>query len=81
MAAPLAVRRAEGIGLVGILMAPAQDCFAIATPYAGETHYSIYLSLFGHDLKAGQERKATARLVIGPALPDAEIIERYGRFR
>jgi hypothetical protein len=80
LAAPLAVRRAEGAGLIGVLMAPASDCFAIATPYAGETHYSIYLSLFGHDLTAGQERKATARLVIGPGLPDAEIIERYGRF-
>ena len=80
LAAPLAVRRAEGAGLIGVLTAPAQDCFAIATPYAGETHYSIYLSLFGHDLTAGQERKAKARLVIGPALPDTEIIERYGRF-
>jgi hypothetical protein len=80
LAAPLAVRRAEGIGLIGVLMAPASDCFAIATPYAGETHYSIYLSLFGHDLLAGQERTAKARLVISPALPDAEIIERYGRF-
>lgn len=80
LAAPLAVRRAEGIGLIGVLMAPASDCFAIATPYAGENHYSIYLSLFGHDLTAGLERTAKARLVIGPALPDAEIIEHYGQF-
>ena len=80
MAAPLAVRRAEGAGLIGVLMAPASDCFAIATPYAGEAHYSIYLSLFGRDLKIGQQQKAKARLVICPTLPDAGIIERYGRF-
>jgi hypothetical protein len=80
LAAPLAVRRAGGAGLLGALMASAADCFAVSTPYTGETHYSIYLSLFGHDLPAGQERRAKARLVISKELSDAEIIERYGRF-
>ena len=79
LATPLAVRRAEGAGLMGVLMASAADCFAVSTPYTGETHYSIYLSLFGHDLPAGQERRAKSRLVISKELSDAEIIERYRR--
>jgi hypothetical protein len=79
LAAPLAVRRAAGSGLVGVLMAPAADCFAIATPYVGETHYSVYLSLFGYDLTAGQTRHAKARFVIGEALSDAELIKLHQR--
>jgi hypothetical protein len=78
-AAPLAARRASDPGLIGVLMAPAADCFAIATPYVGESHYSIYLSLFGHDLAAGQTRHAKARLMIGEALSDADIINLHQR--
>lgn len=74
---PLAMRRDEETGLVGLLMAPVRDCFAVAAPYRGEGHRSIYLSLFGEDLKAGQTVTARARLVIAASLSDAQAVARY----
>ena len=46
LAAPVCLRRGAATDLVVVLMAPPGDCFAIATPYEGESHYSLYLSLF-----------------------------------
>ena len=39
-------------------MAPPEECFAVATPCEGESHYSLYLSRFGRDLKAGETAKS-----------------------
>jgi hypothetical protein len=83
LAAPLAVRKDDASGLAAVMMAPAEDCFAVATPYnktppdgvAG--HKSLYLSLFGRDLGAGQTARARCRLVVGRELSDRQIIERY----
>ncbi len=63
---PLAVRREMGGGWTALLMASDEDCFAISMPHQKETHYSVYLSLFGRDLAAGQ--LATARAVEVPAI-------------
>ncbi|MBM4027537.1 MAG: hypothetical protein FJ280_19340 [Planctomycetes bacterium] len=81
LAAPLCLRRTTADGLTAILMAPPTDCFAISTPYEGETHYSLYLSLFGRDLKAGQTAKARARLAIAAGIPDEQIIAFYRQYR
>jgi hypothetical protein len=56
-------------------MSPPQDCFAILTPFEAEPHRSMYLSLFGKDLKAGETARARARLVIGTKL-DIETVDR-----
>ena len=85
LAGPMAVRRAEKSGLATVLMAPPGDCFAVSTPYnktppdgvAG--HNSLYLSLFGRDLRAGQTAKAHSRLVVG-MLSDKQAIELYGTY-
>jgi hypothetical protein len=79
LAAPLCLRRGAG-NLVAVLMAPPEDCFAVATPYEGESHYSLYLSRFGCDLKAGQTAKARARLVITANLPDEQAIALYQQY-
>lgn len=79
-ALPLAMRRDAESGLVGLLMAPPRDCFAVATPFRGEGHRSIYLSLFGNDLKAGQTVTARARLVIAPSLSDEQAVARYREY-
>ena len=63
-----------------VLMAPAADCFAIATPYAGESHYSMYLSLFGRDVKAGRTARARSRFVVTTAGSDTEILRLYGKY-
>jgi len=87
LAAPLGVRRHEKTGLMALVMSPPEDCFAVATPcnktppdgVAG--HRSLYLSLFGRDLAAGQSATAHARLVVGRNLTDRQAIERYEAYR
>ena len=78
--APICVRRGDTAELTAILMAPPQDCFAIATPYQGESHYSLYISLFGRDVKAGQTLKSHCRLVIAANLSDKQILDLYRKY-
>jgi len=80
MSAPIALRRSTKGGLTAILMAPANDCFAISMPYEGEGHYSVYLSLFGRDVKAGKTARARCRFVLADAPSDAEILGLYKRY-
>lgn len=80
LAAPLCLRRSQTNGLTAVVMAPPQDCFAIAMPSEGDSHYSLYLSLFGRDIKAGETATAHARLVIANALSDEEVLALYKRY-
>ncbi len=77
LARPLGFRRSPASGLVAVLMAQPLDCFAIYTPHQTEPHYSMYLSLFGKDLKAGEIARARSRLVIGSGLSDPDIVRLY----
>ena len=54
-----------------------QDCFAVLTPFETEPHRSMYLSLFGKDLKAGETARARARLVIKKNLSSEGIDRLY----
>ena len=80
LAAPLALRRGAGSGLVAVLMAPPEECFAIATPYEGESHYSLYMARFGRDLKAGETAQARTRLVIGAGIADDQAVTLYQQY-
>ncbi len=77
LAQAVAVRRHGATGLTAVLMAPAEDCFAISTPHQREGHYSLYLSLFGRTVKAGQTARARARLVIADSPSDDQVIGLY----
>ncbi len=77
LAAPLAMRRDDETGLVALVMAPPDDCFAIATPFSGEGHRSLYLSLWGRDLKAGQTATVRARLVLARGISDVQAVALY----
>jgi len=77
--APIGVRRAAD-GLVAIVMAPPEDCFAVATPCERESHYSLYLSLFGRDIKAGETVKAHTRFVITSVASDEQVIKSYRQY-
>jgi len=77
LAGPLAVRRDAATGLTALVMATPEDCFAVATPYGEEGHRSLYLSLLGRDLKAGQTATARSRLVIGPSLSNEQAVAIY----
>ncbi len=76
-AGALALRRDAASGLVGLVLAPPAECFAVLMPYGAEAHRSLYLSLFGRDFKDGESATARARLVIGRDLSDAQAIELY----
>ena len=86
MAAPLAIRRSSSSGITALLMAPPEDCFAVSTPYnqtppdhvAG--HASLYLSLFGGDVAAGQTVRARSRLIIAKDLTDKAAVGRYREY-
>lgn len=80
LAAPVCVRRNKAAGLAAVLMAPRDDCFAIATPYKGEGHYSIYLSLFGRDVKAGETVRARSRLVVTTPISNQQILGLYQKY-
>jgi len=80
MAMPIALRRGDKAAPTAILMAPPDDCFAIATPYEGEGHYSTYFSLFGHDIEAGQTARARLRLVVIEAVSNREILNLYEKY-
>ena len=77
LAAPIGIRRGKRSGLAAILMAPPEDCFALSTPYEGEGHFSLYLSLFGRDVKAGETATARCRLVIAKSPTEQQILGLY----
>jgi hypothetical protein len=80
LAAPLGMRRDAASGLVALVMAAPQDCFAVSMPYSEEGHRSLYLSLFGRDLTVGTPATARARLVIGRGITEAQAIQVYEAF-
>jgi hypothetical protein len=80
MAMPIALRRGSEAAPTAILLAPPDDCFAIATPFEGEGHYSMYFSLFGRDIMAGQTARARLRLVVMSAASDREILDLYQKY-
>ncbi len=75
LAKPLGVRRCAVNGLDAVVMSPPADCFAVMTPFDADPHRSMYLSLFGRDLKPGEVARARARLIIGVRL-SGDAIER-----
>lgn len=85
LAAPMAMRRNVQNGVAALMMSPPEDCFAISTPYnktppdgvAG--HYSLYQSLFGGDVAAGQTVRAHMRLVVGK-ISDSQAIALYQQY-
>lgn len=81
LAAPLAVRRDVDRGMVAVLMARAQDCFAVASPHDEEGHRSVYLSLFGRDFKPDESADAKSRLVIERDVSDEKAVALYEKFR
>jgi hypothetical protein len=86
MAAPLAIKRNPVNGIICVFMSRPEDCFALETPYSMScpdkvaAHYSLYLSLFGRDFKAGQRSTARTRMVIGASISDKQVVSLYNKF-
>jgi hypothetical protein len=77
---PIAFRRGADSAPALVLMSPREDCCAVSTPYQGESHYSLYLSLFGRDVKAGESAKARARFVVTTARSDNDIMKLWREY-
>lgn len=80
LAKPLGLRRDPNTGLTAVVMAPPEDAFALCTPQQTEGHRSLYLSLFGRDLKAGESASARARLLIAGKLTDDEAVGAFASY-
>lgn len=80
LAKPLGIRRDPAGGLTAVIMSPPADAFALCTPQQTEGHRSMYVSLFGQDLKAGETARARARLVIIESSTNAQVLEAYEAF-
>ena len=78
---PVAFRRGAASVPRVVLMAPRQGCVAVSTPYQGESHYSLYLSLFGRDVEAGEATTARSRLVVTMARSGRDILDLYQAYR
>jgi len=79
-AAPLSYRRDPASKLAIIIMTRPQDCFALSAPQSNDPHYSLYQSLFGRTLAAGDTARACTRMIVAP-LEEAAIVTRYEEFR
>lgn len=85
IAAPLALRRDEIRDLTALMMSPPGDCFAVACPWNPDSpesggYRSLYQSLFGRDLTAGETARAGCRLILRRRLSNDEAIGCYGKY-
>lgn len=80
LAAPLAYRRHAEKGLAVVIMAPADDVYAVATCCRDEPHRSFYLALYGRDIAAGETAVAHSRLMVVPGATDEQIVALYGDY-
>ena len=80
-AQPVAVRRDVTSRLSALVMARSEECFALAMPHETESHCSLYLCQFGHDLKAGETARAHACLVILDHPDEQDYLREWTEFR
>lgn len=86
MAEPLALMRDSKSDITFVQMCRPEDCFAVRMPYnltppdgvAG--HHSIYLSLFGGNVRAGQTVRALVRMIVDRGITDEKALEAYRSF-
>jgi hypothetical protein len=62
------LRRSVSLELTAELRAPAENCFAVATPHQTEGHYSVYFSLFGRDMQPTEMAWAKVELRVRSGL-------------
>ena len=84
-AAPLALRRDEPQDLTALMMCPPGDCFAVSSPWNPDTpeaggYRSLYLSLFGRDLTAGETAHARCRLILRRHLANDDAVRCYREY-
>jgi hypothetical protein len=73
-------RKDPKTGVTIVLMAPPDDCFAVYSSCEDEPHRSMYLGLFGRDVKEGEEVVARTRMLVGENLTNEAIIKAYQKY-
>ena len=82
LAAPIAIRRDRSSGIAAVMMSRPEDCFAVASPWNPATpdercYRSLYLCLFGRDVRAGQTVRTSCRLILARDVTDRQALEFY----
>ena len=85
LAGPLAMRRDEGQDLTALMMSPPGDCFAVASPWNPDSpeaggYRSLYLSLFGRNLAAGETARARCRLIVRRNVTNDDAVRCYQEY-
>jgi hypothetical protein len=87
LAAPIGMKRNAETGITCLLMSRPEDCFAIDVSYNMDPpdgiagHSSVYMSLFGRDLAAGESAHAHVRLVVERDITNQRAVELYEQYR
>jgi hypothetical protein len=86
LALPLCMKQDPTSGITLLIMSRPEDCFAIETPYNMDPpdgvagHYSMYISLFGEDIQAGQTARAHTRLIVERNVSARRALDLYHEF-
>jgi hypothetical protein len=77
---PLGVRSESKSGVSALIMAPRDECFAVAGPQQLDAHHSLYLCLFGKTVKSGETARARARMTVVAPLTPSMAIQLYQQY-
>jgi len=86
LAAPLCMKRDSKSDVAFLLMSHPDDCFAIETSYNMDPpdgiagHCSMYLSLFGKDIRASETARVLVRLVVGRNITERDALDLYENY-
>lgn len=87
LGAPMAIKRDVESDITFLLMSRVEDCFALSMSYNMEppmdgiaNHGSVYMSLLGKDIEAGESRRAQVRMVVDRNLSNQRAVELYEQF-
>ncbi len=86
LGAPIGMKRDAESDITFLFMSRPEDCFAIDMSYNMDppdniaNHSSVYLSLYGRDIEAGESAQAHVRLVVERNLSDRRAIELYEQY-
>ncbi len=87
LGAPLAIKRDVESDITFVLMSRPEDCFALSMSYNMEppldgiaNHGSVYMSLLGKDIEAGESARAHVRMVVERDLSNERALEYYEQY-
>lgn len=86
LGAPMAIKRDTESDITFLLMSRVEDCFALSMSYNMDppdgiaNHGSVYMSLIGKDIEAGESMRAHVRLVVERNLSNQRAVELHEQY-